>query len=155
MNRILTIVLAAGLALAARAAEPEGTIALDGKDATLLGGGNIHYQTESNRRCVGHWNGTSNTVRWTFSVPAKMTYRLILVYSCENAQSGSQFEARVANQVLGGTVKGTGGWDQFQELDLGPVMIRKPGDYELALRGTQVPKRAVMNLRAARLVPDR
>lgn len=140
-------------ALVARADDPPGTILLDGKDATLTGGG-IRYQPSSDRRCIGFWNGLTNTVGWKVTIPEKRTYRIFVTQSCLDPQAGSEFEVAFAGQQASGIVKGSGDWSKFVELDLGPVMVRKPGTYELIIRPTRVPRSTVMNLRSVKLVPE-
>lgn len=154
MKFLIRILLVLLPVFAAAAADPEGTIVLPAKAATLSGGGTICFQGGTNRICIGHWNGTSNTVSWTFRVPEKKTYRLFITFSCDNGQAGSKFEVAIANQIVGGTVSGTGDWGKFEEMDLGPVMLRKPGDYDLVIRPTRVARTAVMNLRQVKLVPE-
>lgn len=154
MKLLIHIFLFLSLVSAASAADPDGTIFLAAKAATLSGGGTIRFQGETNRICIGHWNGTSNTVSWTFRVPEKKTYRLFITFSCDNGQAGSKFEVAIANQIVGGTVSGTGNWGKFEEMDLGPVMLRKPGEVELVIRPTRVARNAVMNLRQVKLVPE-
>lgn len=151
----LTTMLAALLLLAAsaRADDPPGTIVLDGKDATLTGGG-IRYQPSSDRRCIGFWTGMSNTVSWKVSIPARQTYRILVTQSCIDGLAGSEFTVIIANQQANGVVKGTTDWSKFVELDLGPVMIRKPGEHELVVKPTHVPRNHVMNLRSVKLVPE-
>lgn len=60
----------------------------------------------------------------------------------------------VAGQTIGGTATSTGGCTKCKELDLGPVMIRKPGEYELVIQPVKMARSALMNLKAVRLVPE-
>lgn len=139
---------------AAGAGEPGGVIVLAAREATLTGGGPIQYQPATNRDCIGHWNGTSNTVGWVFEAPERRTYRIIVSLACVRGQEGSTFEVEAAGQTAAGTVVATGDWGVFTNLDVGPLMIRKPGRVELVVRPKTVARAAVMNLRAVRLVPD-
>lgn len=139
---------------AAGAGEPGGDIVLAARAATLTGGGLIQYQSATNRDCIGHWNGTSNTVGWTFDAPERRTYRVVLNLACVRGQEGSTFEVEAAGQTAAGTVVATGDWGVFTNVDVGPLMIRKPGRVELVVRPKTVARAAVMNLREVRLVPD-
>jgi hypothetical protein len=74
--------------------------------------------------------------------------------ACDSAEAGSKFEVRVAGQAVRSTVPGTGGWSKYEELDLGPVMIRKPGDFELEIHPIKMAHGGLMNLKTVKLVPE-
>lgn len=141
-------------ALVAWAADPPGTVVLAAKDAKLSGDGMMRYQPETNRQCIGHWNSTTGTIAWTFHAPAKQTYRVVVVAACVTPEAGSEFEVAVGTQIARGKGPDTGAWGNFVDVDLGPVMVRKPGEVAVTIRGTKIAKRAVMNLRAIKLVPE-
>lgn len=154
---ILHIVLAALAAATVRAADdPPGTIVLDAKDAKIENnGGSARYETAPNRLCIGYWGSTSTVVRWSFEVTQKAAYRIIMVQACGPDSPGSRFEVLVGNQRATGDVETTGDWGRFVDLDIGPILLRKPGTCELSVRGIFKPGRSVMNLRAVKLVPEK
>lgn len=153
---IRTLLVIAVLGLAARAgkaADPEGTIVLRGSAATLSGWA-AGSSVLTNHYVISFWTGTNKTVKWPVSVPARRTYRLFLQLACDSSEAGSQFEVRVAGQVVNGTVPGTGGWSKYEQLDMGPVMIRKPGDYDLEIQAVKLTRGGLMNLKSVKLVPE-
>ncbi len=141
------------MAVAVRAAE---TIVLDAKDAKIEQpqDGMAKYETIPNRLCIGFWHSTNIVARWSLNVPAKSAYRVVAVLSCMKGSEGAQFEVRVAGQRAAGFVPSTDDWGRFVELDLGPVLLRKPGPAELTVQAITMPHGSAMNLRAVRLVPE-
>ena len=103
---------------------------------------------------IGHWNSTNSVARWKVTVPAKATYRVILTIGCDGNNAGSEVVVEMGGQRATGVVPNTGGWSTMQDQDLGPILLRKPGDYELTVRATKRPHSAVMNLKAVKLVPE-
>ena len=52
-----------------------------------------------------------------------------------------------------GFVPATGDFQKFAELDLGPLMVRKPGKIDVTVQVTRIERKDAMNLRAVKLVP--
>jgi hypothetical protein len=130
-------------------------IALDSKNARIEDrDGSAKYEDIANRRCVGFWHGTNVVVTWKFDVPEKGAYRVIVVYAALVPEPGSEIEVNVANQRANGLAKPTKDWGKFEELDLGPVLLRKTGPAEVTVKVTRMSGGHGLNLRAIRLVRE-
>lgn len=142
------------LAIIASAADPSTTLVFKARDAIIEGGGRARFENGPAQQNIGVWDSTSTVIRWTNAVAAKGTFRVKLVYSCSDNDAGSSFEVSVGSQRATGVTSGTHGWTNFVELDLGPVILRKPGLVEVSFRVTKIVKRWGINVRELRLVPD-
>lgn len=152
MKRSRLLVLALALGFEASAAD---TIMLKARDAVVGGDGQGKYEAGPARDCIGFWHSTNTTVSWSFDLTNRGTYRVLMVYSTGPKLGGGAFEVNVGGQRADGSAIDTGDWGCFMELDLGPVMLRKPGRLELVVRPTRlVNNRHVMNLRGVKLVPE-
>lgn len=154
MKRSAFLLLGALLTLAVWAGDPSGTVVLAAKDAKLSGDPGLRYQSDPARLCIGHWTNLAGVVTWTFNAPEKRTYRVVVSAACVAPEAGSEFEVAVGSQVARGKAPATPGWGDFVDIDLGPVMVRKPGEVAVTVRGLSIAKRSVLNLRAVKLVPE-
>lgn len=138
----------------ALAADPAGTITLHVRDAVLEArGGTTQFHGGTNRTVIGHWNSTNSVVSWKTTIPVKAAYRVVLVCSCDAENAGSEVLVEVGGQRATGTIPATG-WGNLTELDLGPVLIRKPGEVAASVRALSRKRGAVMNLKEVKLVPE-
>ena len=151
MRFLLCLMVLVGVA---RAGDPAGTIVLPARDATLEAGDGTMQFHGKERGVIGHWNSTNSVAAWKVTVPAKATYRVILTIACDVTNAGSEVSVEMGGQRATGVVPDTGGWGVMKDQDLGPVLLRKPGEYELTVRATKRPHSAVMNLKAVKLVPE-
>lgn len=156
VKRFLAFLSVCLLATASPAGDAVETILLHASNATIqAGGGTAKFEPGANRQCVGFWNTTNTVVSWKTRVPAKATYRVVVVYASLASQPGSDVELTIGSQRANGLAKPTGDWGKFVELDLGPVLIRRPGELEVSARATRMGGGGgAWNLRAVRLVPE-
>lgn len=122
--------------------------------AAKLEGQPAYYDDATGYKCIRHWRNTNITARWTFDVPAKSAYRVFLTYACPPDITGSGIEVTVGPQRATGFTQSTGGWNRFKEFDLGPVLLRKPGQTELVVRITSIVRGNGFDLQSVRLVPE-
>ena len=147
---ILSWLWCCGLCVAA--AEP---ILLKARDAKVGGGGEAKYESGGARDCIGFIHSTNTTITWTAQIPTRGAYRVFAIYSTGPKLGGGAFEILIGGQRADGSPVDTGDWGNFKELDLGPVLLRKPGPVEVVVRPTRlINNRHVMNLRAIKLVPE-
>ena len=150
--KALNILLAALWLPCAVLAGTADAITLDAKSATIEDPTHeAKYESGGDRMCVGFWHTTNVVVRWTCDVPRKGAYRVILVHAAQISDPGSEVEVTVDGQRANGFVKPTGDWGRFEDADLGPVILRKPGQVEVTVKVTRFWAGRGMNLRAVRL----
>lgn len=146
----LRIAMAAG-ALLGFALQAHGE-ELPAAKAKIAGG--ARYDGGEAFRCIRYWGSTNVTATWKTEVPAKGTWRVFVTYACPKDLAGSEFEMSLGDQKVNGTTVSTGGWETFKEMDLGPVIFRKPGKIDVVLRVTRMRKSSCWDLRAVRLAPE-
>ena len=127
------------------------SIELRARDAVLAGGGPTRYFTNSAHDCIGHWTTTNVTATWSFALKERGTYRVVAVVAHEDGGSAARFTVEVGDQRANGVIPRTGGWFRFTELDLGPVILRRPGTVQVVVHVDFLKGGGAMNLRAIRL----
>jgi hypothetical protein len=121
-------------------------------DATVSGGPKL--ENKGGITNVGHWMSIDGLVQWKTNLPARGTYRVIAMVACEARSEGAEIVVDVGPQRANAVIPSTGSWDRFIALDLGPVILRQPGELPVTVRALRKPRYAVMNLREIRLVPE-
>jgi len=130
---ILPVILYVGLcnALAAQAADEivmeAGAAKIDGPDA--------RYDDKPGTKAIRYWNNTNVVVSWSVQIPARGAYRVLLTYaSPQKDPDSNQAEISIGNQTTTFSPVSTGGFGNYAEQDIGPVLLRKPGQAEVKLR---------------------
>lgn len=137
--------------LSANAVAAPETIALEASAAKVTGSARYEPTTQN----IGYWNSIASRVTWTTSVAVAGTYRVHIVYACQDKAAGGTYDVNVGNQKANGTVRATGtSWHTYLEEDLGPVLLRKPGPLSVEVVAKSKPGQAVMNLRRILLVRE-
>lgn len=154
MKAALLILATCLCALPAARAESAAALAFAARDAKVEGAGSAKFETNPDQQNIGVWDSTNTVIRWTAAAVAKGTYRVRVVLSCAPESAGSDYEVTVGNQRANGVVPATGGWTRYEEADLGPVVLRKAGPVDVALRVTRIQRRFAINVRAVKLVPE-
>lgn len=150
---VLPILLHLALVIPCFAADPS-VIVLAARDAKIGGDHQAVYEGGTERDNIGIWRTTNATAVWKFDLPERGAYRVIVVYSCDDNGAGNTFEITVGGQHANGVTASTHGWTKYVELDLGPVILRKPGPMELTARPTRILRTFAMNIQAVRLVRE-
>lgn len=146
---------AGGIVLLLMASSAFGTdLHVLAKDAALAGG-KARYDGGDAFRCIRGWQSTNVTATWKLAVPSRGTWRVFIAYACPPEIAGSEFEMQLGDQKVNGTIASTDRWENFKEMDLGPVMFRKPGTCEVVLRVTKGRRGDHWDVRAIRLVAER
>lgn len=127
-------------------AELAGPLAvLAAGDATLSGA-----PVRLEQGALGHWNSLSTTAQWEFTVADDCDTTIELLAAAQQPFAGSEFELRVADSVLHGTIAETDGWHTYKALSLGRVKLPK-GKVKLSLKATKLPNGVFGNIQAIRL----
>ena len=152
--KIHVVALVSALFAFAAHAQNSTSLVFEAKDAKVAGGGKAKFESGPDQQNIGIWESTNTAVSWTCPSLPKGTYRVFAVYSCTGLEAGSEFEVTVGNQRASFTVPATGGWLNYKEADLGPVIIRKPAAVEITCRVTRIARQYGINLRSIKLVPE-
>lgn len=102
---------------------------------------------------IGYWHGLQDHVTWTAKLEQPGEYDVYLDFSCAPDSAGNEFVFTGGNEPLIAQVPPTGGWDRYQRLKVGTVVLTA-GTGRLALRpsGPQI-RGALMDLKAVLLLP--
>ncbi len=134
-------------ACSVRAAGDE--IVLESRDAAVTGDARYMASTDD----VGYWRNTNVVVSWIANVERAGAYRVMITIACDRGSAGASFDVRVGSQKANGVSSDTGGWEKYKEIDLGPVILRRPGKIPVEVQLTRHYGNG-MNVRKIRLVRE-
>jgi alpha-L-fucosidase len=152
--------------------DADGVIRLKPHDAELQNEGNGKRNGEGLRieqvgaienvqYNIGYWLDRADFPSWKVRVPSSATaktgkdvvrYEVYLTMACADASAGSAFSLVLDGVKVDGVTRGTGDWQKYQDVFLGPVTW-KPGAHSVAVKAITKPGEAVMNIREIRFVP--
>lgn len=127
----------------------DGSMTFAAADAETVGA--AHF--EDAKKAIGFWTETTDTVTWNFRASMTGTFKLTAEVACEKDSEGSLASVYFENQEKQFVVKSTGGWSNFQTVDLGTISITKTGDTKIVVKARMKPGYAVMNLRSLKIAP--
>lgn len=125
---------------------PSGT--LPAQNVTIYG---TNARLENGGANIGFWSDADTSFEWLANVPPG-TYKVALTYALDAAQVGSELEVAVGGQSFKLVPSATGGWGNYQTVEVGEVTIKQPktpvsvsalsqkGDFILNLREVSLRK---------------
>jgi alpha-L-fucosidase len=128
-------------------AGPDGSLRLIADDASIDGS-----QARLEGDHIGYWTDASDAVCWVVASPTAGEYEVQLIYACDDRAFGSQYRITAGDSSASGTIRATGGWNQFVTEEPGRLRLTA-GANRVTVRATAMPRGAVMNLREVRLTP--
>jgi putative heme-binding domain-containing protein len=108
---------------------------------------------EEKYRNLGFWRSRQDHAIWMMNVPKAGKYRVSIDYACEDSCAGSRFIIAVGDQTVGGTVEGTGSWDNYRNRTLGVITL-PDGPADLIMRSDGSIKSAMIDVRQIVLHPQ-
>lgn len=131
----------------------DGTIELHARDA-ITHSESMQYENKAEKNCLGVWVHQEDWAEWDFHVSMPGKFKVSLVYGCGDKSEGSEVALLTSNdQVLKFTVKGTGGFQKWQTLELGTVEFGEEGAHQVMIQPLNKPGAAVMDIRKVVLTP--
>lgn len=120
-------------------------------DAELHGDG-VKYEVKgprnSERNCIGCWSNVNAWVSWKVEFRKPGEYRVEIMQAHQQS-GGNRYAVTACGQELKGTVKKTGGWDQFVPVKLGSITVEKAGTYQVTVKPVEkITGAGMMNLRS-------
>jgi hypothetical protein len=131
-------------------AEQDGAFHLFAHDATLRGA-SLRFQPDEHNT-LGHWHGLDDVATWTISVDRPGTYDFELEWSIDDGAAVNTFQVTSGDSGFEQKVPGTGGWWTYQTKIFGELQL-KAGIQEITIKPAGEFRGALMDFRAARLVP--
>jgi len=102
-------------------------------------------------RNLGYWHGPNDYAVWTVELADRGRYDVYLDGACDPASAGNAFVLEAPDETLGGRMASTGGWNQYRQIKLGTLALKK-GSQRVTLRPDGPPKQALVDLRGLILV---
>jgi len=126
---------------------PDGVITLPASDATCHGT-RVRYQEQYDD--IGAWTSATDWIGWKARVEREGGYDVIISQGAPHGQGGT-YVLRAGSQTLAGTVKETGSWTQYEDVELGRIRLT-PGIHGVSIKPEAIKAMALMNLRYIKLV---
>ena len=126
----------------------EGNVALLASQAEIYGR-DITFELPFQN--IGYWHSADDHVRWRVYSASARNVQIWAEWSCNDDAAGNSFSLEGTEPSLKGIVRTTGGWDRYQLVRLGNVLIRE-GESDVILRPGERPKAALADLRAIHVV---
>jgi alpha-L-fucosidase len=130
----------------------DGAYILDAADAAVLGE-KARYESEDDRRCIGHWKSDTTSIAWDFRLAGADRRQVEIEFACEEAAAGSEVKVELGGSSMPFIVTSTGDWGKFERKVIGVVDL-KAGKQTARVVPVKLAKDAIMNLRSIRLIPD-
>lgn len=132
----------------------DGTITLKG----LFGdahGVMLRFEPLPHKNTFGFWVNKDDYITWEFEVTKPGTFTVELTQGCGKGSGGAEVELSVGESKTTHTVKDTGGFQAFEKLPAGQLVIEKAGRHTLTVKAKTKPGPAVMDLQQVVLKPVR
>jgi alpha-L-fucosidase len=118
-------------------------------DDAELHGSQIKTEDHGGQSNIGYWDSGNDWASWKVQFSQAGAFKVSA--SVSSISGSSQFIVEAAGQQITGTAARTGSWDQFNEIDLGQLEIKQPGQQEVKVRAKDPQNWQAMNLRFVKL----
>lgn len=132
--------------------KPDGSVTMPARLASVTGY-QLRYEPMPHKNTLGYWTDVRDTAFWDFEIDKPGTFEVVMLQGCGKGSGGSEVEVSVGEAALKFAVKDTGGFQNFEPLNIGRVEIAKAGRHRLIVKPKSKPGVAVMDLRQVTLRP--
>lgn len=131
----------------------DGSIELHARDA-ITHSEKMQYEPKPQKDCLGFWVHPEDWAEWDFHVSMPGEFKVSLVHGCGNKSGGSEVALLTSKgQVLRFSVEETGGFQNWETIELGSVALDTEGTHRVAVQPLSKPGAAVMDIRKIVLTP--
>jgi hypothetical protein len=130
----------------------DGSIELAAKDATTWSE-NMRYEPAPEKNCLGYWTDPKDFAEWEFEVTKPGKYKVVVLHGCGGGNEGSTVAVKHGGQALKFTVKDTGGFQKWSEVEVGEIEIKDAGRQRLVVAPENKIKSAVLDVQKVVLKP--
>jgi hypothetical protein len=130
----------------------DGSIVLLAKNATTWSE-SMRYEPKPEKDCLGYWTEPDDFAEWEFEVKKPGRYKVAVVQGCGDGNQGSEVEVKQGDQALKFTTQDTGGFQKWQEVQVGEIEIKSAGRQRLAIDPVNKVKSAVLDVQKVVLTP--
>lgn len=131
------------------AASSDGRLKLAAQASRIYGPDLVFEQRYQN---IGFWSHAEARVEWTLDVSRPGRYQVWLDYACANGTAGNQYRLKIADQVMVGVVRGTGTWNDYEQLQVGEVLLPN-GSTSASITANGPLNQFLFDLRSIELIP--
>ena len=103
-------------------ANTDGTLHLKAAACQMHG---EQFRFERTYGNIGFWNQSDEFVKWLIEVPESGDYEVLVDYACPDVAAENTCRLNSSNQTLRATVATTGSWDEYRELSIGILELKK------------------------------
>lgn len=130
----------------------DGSIILEAKTATTWSE-NMRYEPKPEKNCLGFWTSEDDMAEWEFQAVKPGRYKVSVFQGCGTGNEGSEVAVKLGGQELKFTVKDTGGFQNWQEAQVGEIEIKDKGLQRLVIDPVTKAKSAVLDVQKVVLTP--
>lgn len=130
----------------------DGKIELPAKDATTWSE-SMRYEPLPEKDCLGYWTDPKDFAEWEFEVTKPGRYTVVVSHGCGGGNEGSTVAVKHGEQALKFTVKDTGGFQKWSDVEVGEIEIKTAGKQRLVVAPESKAKSAVLDVQKVVLKP--
>ena len=129
--------------------DPDGSILLPASEAMLHGA--LIRLEGGEARNIGWWQNPTDFASWKFKGAKPGTYHIFIDMGSQT--SDSELTIEVASERMNARSEDTGGWDQYQSVDVGTISIKDGGITTINVKPRSAETWKPINIRSVRLTP--
>jgi alpha-L-fucosidase len=133
-------------------ADSNGNVFLSATNAALHGS-QLLLETRSGLPDIGYWDNGDAWVSWTAQIPKAGTFNVSATVATPNTDAGFVVEA--GGETFNVQAPQTGGWDNFQTIEVGRFQIIQPGELVVKVRAKDKAAWKALNLNSVNLTLTR
>ncbi len=134
------------------APEGEPIVQADDGGVTLLAKNAItfsekmRYEPKEEKNCLGFWIFKDDWAQWEFEVKAPGEFAVTVYQGCGKGNHGSEVAVELGDQRKTFVVKDTGGFQNWEPVELGQMKIDRAGKHRLSIKPVTQAGKAVMDI---------
>lgn len=130
----------------------DGKIELPAKDATTWSE-TMRYEPKPEKNCLGYWTDPKDFAEWEVEVAKPGKFKVVVSYGCGDGNGGSTVAVKHADQAVKFTVKDTGGFQKWTDVEVGEIEIKSAGRQRVVVAPENKTKSAVLDVQKIVLKP--
>ena len=132
--------------------DPLGTITLTATEAQTHGSPQIKLVSYAGENTLGYWDYDTQWISWEASSPQPGNYTVTLRYA-RPGNSSVDLILKIGDNTLTSPAPGTGGWDQWVNIELGTIHLDDSEKQKITLKTLAPPSEGIINLVHLKLTP--
>jgi alpha-L-fucosidase len=130
--------------------DAKGNLTLSATDAELHGS-QLKLEEKGGKPNIGYWDKGEEWVSWTAQISKVGAFKVSATIATTNPNAG--FVVQVGAENISAEAPVTGGWGDFQTIELGQIQIKQPGSLMVIVRAKDPASWKAINLNSVQLTP--